>query len=170
MAWMLGSSDLSEATVQSLHASMLAKFRAWFPGETVRVFRADSFSTNRSKHVVQWFEQGMTSCEFTPPGQHAYLAVERWWYPLLTGALVALRHGRAPKNQWFNAMRHQLDVECTLVSREEPGAGCPTSAYERATGRVPDVSDVYCFYAPGRFALDPAALPDKWSERARAGF
>ena len=66
-------------------------------------------------------------------------------------------------------MCNALDVDCTLVVRlyEKDKAIC---GYQRALDRVQDVSDIFTFYAPGRFALDKDALPTKWAERARAGF
>eukprot|EP00966_Prymnesium_polylepis_P207123 4797706-Prymnesium_polylepis.1 len=54
---------------------------------------------------------------YTPPDQHAFNDVERWWYILIMGAVVAMRQGRAPHNMWFKAMEFALDAECTNVGR-----------------------------------------------------
>ena len=79
-----------------------------------------------------------------------------------------MRHGNAPAAAWFTAILNQVDVANTKVSglRDE----VPMSAYERATGKPADQTDLKAFYAPGRFSLDKDQLPDKWVERARAGF
>ena len=130
----------------------------------------DSFSSNRGKQLMAMFQSALVHAQFSPPGQHAFIGkLERWWYPLLVGALVSLRHGGAPRAQWYNAMRNQLDSECILASRlvlEKT----PLSGYQRALCKAHDISDKLPFYAPGRFALDRDALATKWEERARPGF
>ena len=82
--------------------------------------------------------------------------------------LIALRQGSAPRTQWFNAMRDALDKECALANSLDQED--PTCAYERALGTKHNVSDLACFYSPARFVLDKGGLPNKFAERARAGF
>ena len=170
VGWLLGSVKLDESTVAGLIKQVLAQCTAWLPGYTIAVVQMDSYSTNRSAGLLKMLEDGMVKPQFSPPGQHAFLGdVERVWYPLLVRALIWMRHAEAPKTQWFNAMSHALDVECTLVSRLH-GAGPNISGYERIGLGVPDVSDMFPFYAAARFALDKDALENKWVERSAPGF
>ena len=170
VGWMLGSVALDEVTVGSLIKRVKASVAAWLPDYTVTVIQMDSFSTNRSAYLLDILEQGMIHPQFSPPGQHAFLGdLERMWYVLLVRALIWMRHAEAPKTQWFNAMASALDCECTLVSRMH-GTGPNISGYERIGLGVPDVSDMYPFYAPSRIALDKDARPDKWVERSAPAF
>ena len=142
---------------------------AWFPNEKTSIVRMDSFSSNKGKELRQLFLDALVHGEFSPPGQHAFLGdLERWWYTLFVRALIALRQRRStPKGQWYNALSWALDVENTLACRLSDSNSA--SGYERATGGN-DISDLHGFYSPGRFALDKGGLPNKWMERARAGF
>ena len=140
----------------------------YFPDSKVKVIRADSFSSFKSQERHELLAKMLIHAEFTPPGQHAYNDVERWWYTLLLGAVIAMRQGRAPYSMWFKAMEFALDAECTNVQRIHGEK--LMSGFERATGERPNTRDRACFYAPGRFALDKGQLPHKWAERARAGF
>ena len=110
----------------------------------------------------------MIDPQFTPPGQHQFLGdVERMMYVLLVGSLCAMRHAPAPRDQWFEAMVGQVDVEMILASRI--ASGDPKCGWELLTGKPHDASDLFVFYSPGRFALDRDTI-SKWQERARAGF
>ena len=170
VGWLLGSTDLTKETVGSLIKRVLSAVAAWLPNFTIQVLQMDSFSTNRSEYLLKILEEGMIKPNFTPPGQHAYLGdLERMWYTLLVRALIMMRHGEAPRSQWFNAMMHALDVECTLVSRMH-GTGPNISGYERLGLGVPHIDDLFPFYAPSRFALDKDARADKWQERSAPGF
>ena len=169
VGWIYGSKDLADATVLGIHKKHESNLAVWFPNDKTQVIRMDSFSTNRGKALQDFFLNALIKAEYSPPGQHAYIGdLERLWYPVLTGALIALRQGGAPRAQWFNAMSNQLDSECCLVSRMSDDS--PISGYEKALGNRHDISDKYAFYAPGRFALDKGAVQTKWHERARAGF
>ena len=169
IGWLKGSKTLDETTVVAIHRAMVTELEAYFPGEKVQIVRMDSFSSNKGKAMMSWFLEAMIHAQFTPPGQHAYLGdLERWWYPLLVRCLIALRQGSAPRAQWFNAMRDALDKECALANSLDQED--PTCAYERALGSKHNVSDLACFYSPARFVLDKGGLPNKFAERARAGF
>ncbi|KAL3930081.1 MAG: hypothetical protein SGPRY_001686 [Prymnesium sp.] len=165
VAWLRGSRMLDDVTVAAIVSSATTAIRLWI-NKDIEILRMDSFSTNKSSHLLAILEKALLHPQWSPPGQHAYLGdLERMWYPVLVRALICMRHGRAPASQWYNAMAHALDVECTLTSAKDT-----QTPYTKALGIPTDISDMRAFYAPGRFALDKSALPNKWVERARAGF
>ena len=171
MAWLLGSKRNDAHTISELWKQMEASFAAWFPNEKCRCLRMDSYSSNLSGLMLQTLRDGMTHPEFSPPGDHAHLTdAERYWYPVVMRALIVMRHGKAPMNMWFRAMLHALDVECTLASRIDSSKSHESGYMRCFDVKSIDVSDIYCWYAPGRFAIDPGQLDGKWVERARAGF
>jgi hypothetical protein len=134
----------------------------------VKIIRIDSFSSTKGKEMARQFAQALMDPQFSPPGQHAFLGdLESWWYPTFIRTLIGMRHGRAPKAQWFAGMVWALDCEIALACRLSSNE--PISGYQRATGLQPNVSDQCAFYSPGRFALDKSALT-KFMEKARAGF
>ncbi|MGB0148813.1 MAG: hypothetical protein ACPF97_08015, partial [Ilumatobacteraceae bacterium] len=171
VAWLLGSKRNDAATIADLWKQMEASFALWFPDEKCVVLRMDSYSSNMSNLMLKALLDGMTNPQFSPPGQHALLSdAERYWYPLVVRALITMRHAGAPESMWYDALLHALDVENTLATRICEKKSSHISGYERALGHAPDVSDIYAFYAPARFAIDKAQLNGKWVERACAGF
>ena len=162
IAWLKGSAELSEDVIISIINSMLASLKVWYPGKSVICIRMGSFSSNKGKRLVSMLEEAFINPQYTPPGQHAFLGdVEQWWYVLLMPAIIGMRKGKAPRRAWFRAMANACDVECTqAVMLTSDDRTCP---YRRANPSFAnDVSDLYPFYAPGRFAIDPGQLPNKW--------
>ena len=133
----------------NIQREMVTELESYFPGEKVQIVRMDSFSSHKGKKMKAWFLESKIHVQFTPPGQHAYLGdLERWWYPLLIRCLIALRQSGAPLSQWFNALRDALDKECALANSLDEAE--PICAYERALGAKHNVSDLACFFSPGR--------------------
>ena len=174
IGWLFGAKTLDAGTIASLWKRFEAKFSSWFPGIKIKIVRMDSLATHKSAEMLKVLEEGMVNPQFSPPGQHAMLqAAERYFYILVVCALILMRHGGAPMSMWFDAMVNALDIENTLASKLGWTADDlvkSLTGYERALGKVPNISDIYSFYAPGRFAIDEGQLPGKWAERSRAGF
>ena len=160
--WIEGSRTLDAAEVESVVARVKSKLESALRCKMV-IIRIDCLSTTRGKQLMQWFEKAMIGPQLTPPGQHQFLGdVERMMYWLLVGALCAMRHAPAPRDMWYPAMVGQVDVENILASRL--ASAKPQCGWELMLGKKHDVSDLFVFYSPGRFALDRDTL-NKWQAR-----
>jgi hypothetical protein len=73
----------------------------------------------------------------------------------------------APKSSWYYAMAMVLKLDELLPTRMKEKA--PISAHERAVGQRPLFKNIFLFWSPVRFLIDPKKREDKFDIAADAG-